>query len=124
MKVKQQKHLSKYARDEFDRAMPYANFDWAEIERIMSGEDEDVEHWVIWNVGNLCYVFTIINWLGEIEVLMCAGEKVRDCLPYWEKAISEDPKHKGRTLMADGRKGWRRILSHWDFWDGVLYRKV
>ena len=124
MKVKQQRHLSREAAEALSKALPYANFTANDVGRIMKGEDPDAKHWMIWNVGNLCWVFTIINWLDEVEVLLAGGERVRECLPHWERAISECPLHKGKVLRADGRKGWQRILTEWERRDGVLYREV
>lgn len=124
MKVKQQRHLSREAAEALSKALPYANFTADDVGRIMKNEDPDTKYWAVWNVGNLCWVFTIINWLDEVEVLLCGGEQVRECLPHWERAISECPMHKGKVLRADGRKGWRRILPHWECQDGVLYREV
>lgn len=124
MKVKQQRHLSKEAAEALSKALPYANFTANDIGKIMAGNDPDAKYWAVWNVGNLCWVFTIINWLDEVEVLLCGGERVRECLPHWERAIDECPMHRGKVIRADGRKGWRRILPHWERRDDVLYREV
>lgn len=61
---------------------------------------------------------------NEIEVLLCGGERARECFPYWEAAMLAEPAHKGRTIRVDGRKGWARLLRHWERRDDVLYLKV
>lgn len=119
MKVKQQRHVSAEAKAALSKALPYANFGWDYIEQVTQGYG-----WRVWNVGNLCWVFTCVDSAGVIEVLLCGGERVRDCLPYWEAAMKAEPAHKGRLIRADGRKGWRRILPHWDYRDGVLFLRV
>jgi hypothetical protein len=124
MKVKQQRHLCDRSQTALRRALPYANFTWADVREIMAGNDPDTKHWMIWNVGNLCWVFTIINWMDEVEVLLCGGQRVRECLPHWEAAITQDPLHKGKPVCANGRKGWQRILPHWERREDGLYLKV
>jgi hypothetical protein len=124
MKVKQQRHISAEARAALSKALPYANFDWSMVEKVMAGEDPDTEHGMVWNVGNLCWVLTAINWLGEVEVLLCGGERVRECIPHWEAAITSDPSHKGHPVRADGRKGWARLLPHWERRDDALYLRI
>ena len=124
MKVKQQRHISTVAKEALGKALPFANFDWRNVETIMAGDDPDHDRALIWNVGNLCWVLTAINWLGEVEVLLCGGKRVRECIPHWEAAILNDPSHNGRPIRADGRKGWAKLLPHWTRLDGALYLKV
>jgi hypothetical protein len=119
MKVKQQRHVSPEAASALAKALPYANFDAAHIERILEGQG-----WMIWAVGNLCWVLTMVNADDEIEVLLCGGTRARECLPYWEAAMRAEPAHKGRVVRVDGRKGWARLLKHWDRRDGVLYLRI
>ena len=119
MKVKQQRHLSREAAEALSRALPYANFTAEEVDRILDGYG-----WMIWNVGNLCWVLTMANEDGEIEVLLCGGERARECFPYWEAAMLAEPAHKGRVIRVDGRKGWSRLLRHWERRDDVLYLRV
>jgi len=124
MKVKQQRHISLQAKEALSKALPFANFGWGDVETIVAGDDPDHDRALVWNVGNLCWVLTAINWLGEVEVLLCGGERVRECIPHWEAAILADPAHMDRPIRADGRKGWQRILPNWERRDGVLYLKV
>lgn len=119
MKVKQQRHMSREAWAALSKALPYANFTACDVAKILAGYG-----WAVWNVGNLCWVLTMANSDNEIEVLMVGGERVRECLPHWEKAVLEEPAHKGRVLRGDGRRGWHKILPHWERRDDVLYLKV
>jgi hypothetical protein len=119
VKVKQQRHLSLEAAAALKRALPYANFDWAHIERAMSGHG-----WMIWNIGNLCWVFTIVNEDNEIEVLLTGGTRARECIAPWEAAMKAEPAHRGMVIRVDGRKGWARLLKHWERRGDVLYLRI
>lgn len=119
MKVKQQRHVSAEAWAALSKALPYANFTADDVARILAGYG-----WMIWNVGNLCWVLTMVNMDDEIEVLLCGGTRARECFPYWEAAMLKEPAHKGMTIRVDGRKGWSRLLRHWERRDDVLYLRV
>lgn len=119
MKVKQQRHVSAEAWAALKPALKYANFTEQDVARILDGYG-----WAVWNVGNLCWVLTCVDSEDEIEVLLCGGERARECFPYWERAMLEEPAHKGRTIRVDGRKGWARVLKHWERQGDVLYLKV
>lgn len=119
MKVRQQRHITKEAADALSRALPYANFTAEDVQQVLRGYG-----WMIWNCGNLAYVLTMANTDGEIEVLLAGGEKARECIPHWERAMLEEPAHKGRVIRVDGRKGWSRLLRHWERRDDVLYLRV
>jgi len=119
MKVKQQRHVSAEAWAALSKALSYANFTAADVALILSGYG-----WMVWNVGNLCWVLTMVNMDDEIEVLLCGGTRARECFPYWEAAMLAEPAHKGRTIRVDGRKGWSRLLRHWERRDDVLYLRV
>jgi hypothetical protein len=119
MKVKQQRHMSREAWQALSKALPYANFTAADVAQILSGYG-----WAVWNVGNLCWVLTMVNKDDEIEVLLCGGERARECFPHWERAMIEEPAHKGRVIRVDGRKGWARLLKNWERRNDVLYREV
>ena len=119
MKVKQQRHISPEAAAALSKALPYYNFGTSDIEQILAGYG-----WMIWNVGNLCWVLTMINADDEIEVLLCGGTRARECLPHWEAAMKSEPAHKGRVIRVDGRKGWARLLKHWERRDGVLFLRI
>lgn len=119
MKVKQQRHVSAEAWAALSKALPYANFTAGDVREIMAGYGA-----LIWNVGNLCWVLTMANADGEIEVLLAGGERARECFPYWEAAMLAEPAHKGRVIRVDGRKGWSRLLRHWERRDDVLFLRV
>jgi hypothetical protein len=120
LKVKQQRHVSQEAAAALEKALPYANFKADYIERVLAGHG-----WMVWNVGNLCWVLTMVNTDGEIEVLLCGGTRARECLPHWEAAMRAEPAHKGRVVRVDGRKGWRRYLRHWHCdAEGVLTKRI
>jgi len=119
MKVKQQRHVSAEAWAALSKALPYANFTEGDVRDILAGYG-----WMIWAIGNLCWVLTMANQDGEIEVLLCGGTRARECQPYWEAAMKAEPAHKGRVIRVDGRKGWSRLLRHWERRDDVLYLKV
>jgi hypothetical protein len=124
MKVKQQRHISPQAKAALMRALPTANFTWDDVENIIRGNDPDAKCGTIWNVGNLCWVFTAINWADEIEVLLAGGEKARECIDYWLQAMLQEPAHRAKTIRIEGRKGWSRLLPQFERRDGVLYMKV
>jgi hypothetical protein len=119
MKVKQQRHLSNEAADAFLRALKYSNLTPADVAEILSGYG-----WMIWNCGNLSWVLTAIDSDGEVEVLLAGGRCARECIGPWEQAMIQEPAHIGKTIRIDGRKGWSRLLPHWERRDGVLYLKV
>lgn len=120
MKVKQQRHMSREAREALEKALPWANFTWQDIEQIMDGYG-----WMVWAIDGKTYVLTMANMDGEIEVLLAGGSDAANCIGPWEKAMLEEPAHKGMTIRVDGRKGWKRYLRHWDCdANGVLTRRV
>jgi hypothetical protein len=119
MKVKQQRHISAEAEAALLKALPYSNLTIEDVQEILRGYG-----WMIWNCGNLCWVLTMANMDGEIEVLLAGGEQAKECLPYWEAAMLAEPAHKGRVIRGDGRKGWARLLKHWERRDDVLYLRV
>lgn len=106
------------------RALPTANFGWDYIESIMRGEQPDARMGTVWNVGNLCWVFTIVNLDDEIEVLLAGGRKARECVAPWLQAMLQEPAHRAMTIRVDGRKGWSRLLPNFERRDDVLYLKV
>ena len=119
MQVKQQSHVSPEAWKALAPALKYANFTAADVAGILEGYG-----WRVWAVGNLCWVLTMINTDEEIEVLLCGGTRARECLPHWEAAMRAEPAHKGRVIRVDGRKGWAKLLKHWERRDGVLYLRI
>lgn len=119
MKVKQQRHVSPEAWAALSKALPYANFTAADVALILAGYG-----WMIWAIDGKTFVLTMVNADREIEVLLCGGERARECFPYWEAAMLKEPAHKGMTIRVDGRKGWSRLLRHWERRDDVLYLKV
>lgn len=93
--------------------------DWAQIvEWLNMGAAQ------VWQVGGRAYVLTLANGDDEIEVLLCGGKDVRPLVPVWEAAMWQYRAHIGKTFRVEGRKGWRRLLPHWQERDGVLYMKV
>lgn len=78
----------------------------------------------VWKIGEFGFVLTLANGDDEIEVLLAGGENARACIGPWEAAMTAHPAHQGKTLRIEGRKGWRRLLPHWDYRAGVLTRKV
>jgi hypothetical protein len=120
VKVKQQRHVSPEAAAALAKALPYANFDAGYIEQVLEGFG-----WAVWNVGNLCWVLTMVNTDKEIEVLLAGGSDAKNCFGPWEKAMLAEPAHRGMTIRVDGRKGWRRYLKNWDCdANGVLTKRV
>jgi hypothetical protein len=111
--------LSLEAYAALDRAVVRANFGWPDIVRFMQGQG-----WAIWNCGGLSWVFTMVDTDDEIEVLLAGGREARKCVGPWEAAMLAHPAHRGMTLRIDGRKGWGRLLPHWERRDDVLYLKV
>lgn len=93
--------------------------DWAQIVEWLNDGCAQV-----WQINGTGYVLTLANGDDEIEVLLGGGKDAKGCAPVWEAAMHQYPAHRGKTLRLEGRKGWRRIFSHWDERDGVLYMKV
>jgi len=119
MKVKQQWHVSEEAERQLLRALKYSCLNIEDLQQILRGYG-----WCVWNCGNLAWVLTKVTGEGDVEVLLAGGQKARECIGPWEQAMLQEPAHKGRTIFIDGRKGWARLLRHWEHRDGVLYRKV
>jgi hypothetical protein len=119
MKVKQQRHVSREAAEALLPALKYSNMSIAEVEQVLDGYG-----WMIWNVGNLCWVLTMVNSDNEIEVLLAGGRKARECVAPWLQAMLQEPAHRAMTIRVDGRKGWSRYLKDFERRDGVLYMKV
>lgn len=120
MRVEQEFQLTPAAIRALAPALKRSNIGWIELNEYMRGEG-----WCIWNIGGVGYVFTLINQDNEIEVLLAGGERAKDCVPYWEAAMLAHPSHKGLTVRVDGRKGWRRLLAHWDCdADGILTKRI
>lgn len=100
-------------------SLAVSNFGWQEILDVLNGYG-----WAIWNIGDISWVVTMINMDGEIEVLLAGGKDPKKCLPLWEAAMLEEPDHKGLTLRVESRKGWQRLLPHWERRDDVLYLRI
>lgn len=111
--------LSDEAVDALGPALARSNMNWADIAEIMCGYG-----WAVWNCGNLCWVFTMVNRDDEVEVLLAGGKRARECVQPWVDAMLSEPAHRGLTLRVDGRKGWARLLPDWERRDDVLYLKV
>ena len=119
MKVKQQRHVSAEAWAALSKALPYANFTADDVARILAGYG-----WMIWAIDGKTYVLTMVNADNEIEVLLAGGSDAANCIGPWERAMLQEPAHKGMTIRVDGRKGWSRLLRHWERRDDVLYLRV
>lgn len=119
MKVIQQRHVSPQAEAALIPALRYSNMSLTDVQQVLRGCG-----WMIWNIGNLSWVLTMANADGEIEVLLAGGKRARECVGPWEAAMIAEPAHKGRVIRVDGRKGWGRLLPHWERRDGVLFLKV
>jgi hypothetical protein len=117
--VRREHGLSAQAIDALAPAISRSNIGWTDLHKIMQGEG-----WAVWNCGGLSWVFTMINSDDEIEVLLAGGREARRCVSPWETAMRINPAHKGLTLRVDGRKGWARLLPHWERRDDVLYSRV
>ena len=119
MIIRQEHGLSAEAIDALGPAIARSNITWADLHEIMRGQG-----WAVWNCGGLSWVFTMINTDDEIEVLLAGGREARRCVRPWETAMVNHPAHKGLTLRVDGRKGWGRLLPHWERRDDVLYLRI
>lgn len=120
MIVLQQFALSDEARAALDRAVKRSpNITWADVEKAMQGHG-----WAIWNVGDRCWCFTVINDQNEIEVWLAGGRDIHACLGPWEAAMRAHPAHRGMTMWAEARKGWRRLLPHWTLEGDVLTTRI
>jgi hypothetical protein len=119
MKVTQQRYVTAEAWEAITRPLYRSNLTPEDVLVILRGYG-----WMIWNCGNLSWVLTMANTDNEIEVLLCGGQRARECIGPWEESMLAEPAHKGKTLRIEGRKGWQRLLPHWERRDGALYRKV
>jgi len=119
MKVTKERHLSREAFEALAPALKRSNMDWFDLFRIMRGPA-----WMIWNIGNVGWVFTVANEDDEIEVLLAGGKLAKECVGPWEQAMLSEPGHRGMTIRIEGRKGWRRLLPDWEWCDGILYKEV
>lgn len=119
MIVRREPKLTEAAFRALGPAVVRANFEWPDVLDIMRGNG-----WAIWNCGSLSWVFTMVNTEGEIEVLLAGGREARKCVGPWETAMRNEPAHKGLTLRIEGRRGWARLLPHWERRGDVLYLKV
>jgi hypothetical protein len=119
MKVKQQRHVSAEAETAFLRALRYSCLTVDDVREVLSGYG-----WCVWNCGNLAWVLTKVTGEGDVEVLLAGGSRARECVGPWERAMIEEPAHKGRSIFIDGRRGWSRLLPHWERRDDVLYLRV
>lgn len=111
--------LSEAAYRALDPAVKRSNVTWPEIMQIMRGYG-----WAVWNCGNLCWVFTMVNARDEIEVLLAGGTRARECVAPWLQTMLEEPAHYSKTIRVDGRKGWSKLLKNFERRDDVLYLKV
>jgi len=119
VKVRIERQLSADAFLALDPAVARSNVDWFDVSLMLQGNGR------VWNIGDTSFVFTIVNEDDEIEVLLAGGRMAADCVGPWEAAMVAHPAHQGLTLRVDGRKGWRRLLKHWDCDEnGVLTLKV
>lgn len=120
MIVRQQFELSGAAMKAFDRAITRsANVTWGDVLQAMSGHG-----WAIWNVCDQCWCFTVVNTDNEIEVWLAGGKNIRVCLSPWEAAMRAHPAHKGMRMWAEGRRGWRRLLPHWQVEGDMLTTRI
>lgn len=83
--------------------------DWAEI---MGWIKEGAAQ--VWLINGTGYAMTVANVDDEIEVILAGGFDARGCVGPWEEAMKAHPAHKGKTLRIEGRKGWQRLLPHWN----------
>ncbi|MEM8616614.1 MAG: hypothetical protein AAGF20_06730 [Pseudomonadota bacterium] len=111
--------LTAAAFRELDRAVKRDGHCWKELTSWLSKGVAQV-----WSISGHAYVLTLANEDEEIEVLLAGGERAKECVGPWEAAMRAHPAHRGKTLRIEGRKGWSRLLKHWDRRDGVLYLKV
>lgn len=103
--------LDDEARAALQPALDYGKLEWAQVEGWLADAVA-----CIWRMdGMFCLTFANAN--DEIEVVLAGGEKVRDCIGPWEAAMRALPQHKGKTLILQGRKGWKRLLPHWEAQD-------
>ena len=102
-----------------DRAAKRDKHDWAQIGKwLRKGVAQ------VWSISGISYVLTLANADNEIEVLLAGGERAKDCIKSWEACMLAHPAHAGMTLRVEGRKGWHKLLPHWERRDDVLYLKV
>lgn len=102
-----------------DPAVRRDGHDWKRlIEKLLEG------HAQVWSIGGVGYVYTYSPDDEHIDVILAGGERAAECVGPWEAAMLAHPAHQGRTIRIEGRKGWRRLLPHWEYRDGVLYMKV
>lgn len=73
----------------------------------------------VWRIGEQAHVLTVACEGGIIEVWACGpdGGDAKACIGHWERAMRACEAHEGRTLVIDGRRGWKRLLRHWDCTD-------
>lgn len=96
------------------------NFGWIEINDWMRGHG-----WSLWNIGGQAWAFTLVNMDDEIEVLLAGGRGARACVKPFVEAVKNHPAHAGMTLVARGRRGWRRLLTDWtQRADGTLELRI
>ena len=119
MRVSREDGLTAAAFLALDPAVSRSNIDWFDVSIMLRGNGS------VWNIGGTSWVFTIHNEDDEIEVLLAGGKRAKDCIAPWEAAMLAHPAHQGMTLRVDGRKGWRRLLPHWNCdEEGVLTLEV
>lgn len=86
--------------------------DWNEVNRWF-----EIGAACTWAIGDLGYVVTLANTDNEIEAVLCGGERARDWIEPLEAAVSAFPAHRGHTLRIEARRGWKRLLPHWNATD-------
>ena len=80
----------------------------------------EVEGWLadavacVWRVGAEAWALTFVNECEEVEIIAAGGRGAWAAVPPFEKHMRELPEHEGMTLRVEGRKGWARLLPHWE----------